>query len=76
VDPDGAGRSELAGRVAARIGDGRAAEWEGRLTEAGLPAAVAAQDLDRLPLDPVLSGLFEPVASTCRVPASPWSVAS
>lgn len=74
LDPAGGDRAAVAKVVTDRIGAGSAHGWERRLVDAGLPAAVAVEDLARLPGDPALADLFEPVASSCRVPTSPWSL--
>ncbi|MFN2607607.1 MAG: CoA transferase [Acidimicrobiales bacterium] len=50
-----------------------AAEWEGLLGDAGLPAAVAPDDLTAVLVDPRLTGLFEPVGTDGRAPRSPWA---
>ena len=74
VKADRGGRAELAKAVAEHVAGGRADELCARLVGAGLAAAVVNGDLSVLPGEPALSNLFEPVATPCRVPASPWSV--
>lgn len=61
--------------MAERLAGGSAAEWEGRLVEAGIPCEVLDLDGDlaALPADPRLGDLFEPLAGTSVVPRSPWS---
>ncbi|MBW3575523.1 MAG: FAD-dependent monooxygenase [Actinobacteria bacterium] len=61
--------------MAERLAGGSAAEWEGRLVEAGIPCEVLDLDGDlaALPADPRLGDLFEPLAGTSVVPGSPWS---
>ncbi len=55
-------------RLAAQPGH----RWEALLADAGVASAVARTDLATLPSDPRLSGLFEPIAGTCRAPTAPW----
>ena len=73
VDPSGASRGVTEQRLAARLADGTAREWEGLLIEAGIPGAVVCEDLAAVPADPRLSGLFETVGIGGFAPRSPWS---
>lgn len=72
VESRGRPRAEVEHDVVVRIADEPAASWEGRLQAAGLPCARVATDLQGLTVDPHLAPLFEPLASTCLAPASPW----
>lgn len=72
VDAAGGSRVSTERRVAARLRDRRAPEWEELLVGAGVPAAVVRDDLADVPADPRLSDLFEPVGIGLA-PRSPWS---
>jgi CoA:oxalate CoA-transferase len=67
-----AGDFTLSRRIAERLSSGTAAEWEGPLLEAGVPAAVVLDDLRGLPLDPRFEGMIERVNDACWAPAAPW----
>ena len=60
--------------VAQRLGKGSAAEWEEALVDAGVPCSLVSTDLAALGADERLEPLLEPLAGTCRAPASPWRV--
>jgi crotonobetainyl-CoA:carnitine CoA-transferase CaiB-like acyl-CoA transferase len=72
VDPHGAPRPATEAAVATRIQTGSMASWEKLLSEAGIPCAAVATDLSAIPSGPRLSPLFEPLAGSCRAPATPW----
>ncbi len=61
--------------IAERIGGGVTTDWEERIAAAGLPCAAACTDLARLPRDPRLTGLFEPLGGTAWAPVAPWRLA-
>ncbi len=65
-------RQEIEHLVAERLGAGRAADWEDVLVDAGVACAVVPTDLAKLPEDPALVSLFEPLGTRCRAPGSPW----
>jgi len=65
-------RPDLEHEVAKRFADGPVAEWEEKLAAAGIGVEPVVTDLAALPSDPRLAPMFEPLASTCRAPASPW----
>ncbi len=73
VDP-GAGDHQQ--RVADRLATRPAAAWVDELSAAGIAGAVLPESLDlaALPGDPALAPLFEPLAGSTRVPASPWRI--
>ena len=73
VDPTAASRSATEERLAARLADGRADEWVDACTAAGLPSAVAVEDLATVPADPRFAGLFEPVGMGGLAPSTPWT---
>ncbi|HET9444033.1 MAG TPA: CoA transferase [Acidimicrobiales bacterium] len=75
VDPDAASRAATEARLVARLGEGGAAGWEPRLAAAGVPCAVAPDDLAAVPADPRMAALFEPVGTGGLAPRSPWSFA-
>lgn len=60
-------------RLAARLGGGPARTWEDVLLAAGVPCAVACEDLAAIPADPRFSELFEPVGIGGLAPRSPWA---
>ena len=60
--------------VAERLARGSAAEWEAALVDAGVPCSPVADDLAAVGTDERLEPLLEPLAGTCRAPASPWRV--
>ncbi|HEX2272989.1 MAG TPA: CoA transferase [Acidimicrobiales bacterium] len=68
----GAASSEQA--LADRLSTGSAAEWAAVLVGGGLPCSVVSTDLAALPVDERLEPLFEPLAGSCRGPASPWRI--
>lgn len=61
-------------RVAECIAAGTAAGWQARLDSAGIPCATVRTDLAKLPGDPALCGLLEPLGAGCYTAASPWTV--
>ncbi len=73
VDPAGASRAVTERRIVDRLAEGMAADWEEKLVEAGIAAAVVCGDLATIPADPRLSALFEPVGERGLAPRSPWS---
>ncbi|MGI9119612.1 MAG: CoA transferase [Acidimicrobiales bacterium] len=60
--------------AAAALARGSAHHWEERLLDAGIACAALADDPGPAALvsDPRLAGLFEPLAGSSWVPASPW----
>jgi crotonobetainyl-CoA:carnitine CoA-transferase CaiB-like acyl-CoA transferase len=68
----GDSRLECETAVAERIGRDPSSRWEEALCEAGIPCAAVCMDLARLPDNPDLAPLFEPLDGTCRGPAAPW----
>ncbi len=72
VEGDGRTRAEVEHDVVERIAVEPVAAWEGRLQAIGLPCARVVTDLEGLTVDLHLAPLFEPLASTCRAPATPW----
>jgi CoA:oxalate CoA-transferase len=60
--------------VAERLATRPADTWEDALVDAGLAATPVATDLVALASDPRLADLVEPLAASCRAPASPWRV--
>ncbi|MDQ6728508.1 MAG: CoA transferase, partial [Actinomycetota bacterium] len=72
VDPVGPARATTEHRLAARLAEGTAAQWEELLLAGGIAAAVACEDLAAVPADPRLSALFEPVGIGGLAPRSPW----
>lgn len=73
VDPTAGSRTATEQRLLARIGAGRAPDWENLLLEAGVPCAVVATDLAAVAAEPRLADLFEAIGSGAMVPRSPWS---
>jgi|GEM_PF-4681452 len=73
VATDDAPRPVVESRLAEHLRAGPAAKWEELLVEAGIPCAVASDDLSALHADARFSSLFEPLAEGCFVPRSPWS---
>jgi len=73
VDAAGAHRVATERRLADRLADGSAAEWEALLLGAGVAASVARDDLTAVLADPRLSTSFEPVGIGGRAPRSPWT---
>ncbi len=65
-------RSESERAVAEALSAGSAAVWEERVSAAGIGCSQVATDLGAVADDPHLAPLFEPLADTCRAPASPW----
>jgi crotonobetainyl-CoA:carnitine CoA-transferase CaiB-like acyl-CoA transferase len=59
-------------RVAERLRERPAREWERMLRKRGVSCAVAVGDLGTLPAEPALRGLLESPGQSCRVPAPPW----
>jgi crotonobetainyl-CoA:carnitine CoA-transferase CaiB-like acyl-CoA transferase len=59
-------------RVANRLRDRPAVEWEARLAEAGVPAAAVCRTVCDLPSDPNLEPLLERLDGGCVAPAAPW----
>ena len=72
VDPAGRDRRDVEAEVARCMAGAGVAEWTDRLAAAGVGCAPVVSDLASLPDDLRLAPLFEPLASTCRAPASPW----
>ena len=72
-DRTGAPRAVTERRVADRLREGVASEWEETLLGTGIAAAVVSDDLAAIPADPRLSALFEPVGEGGLAPRSPWS---
>ncbi|MEO5678209.1 MAG: CoA transferase [Acidimicrobiales bacterium] len=72
--PASGDRADLEGAVTSRLATGSAAEWVGRLNGAGIGCARVATDLAAVAHDPALAAMFEPLAATCRAPASPWQI--
>jgi len=68
----GLGRPALEAAVAQQIAGRTVADWEERLAGAGIGCTRVVSDLAGLVDDPRMTSLFEPLASTCRAPASPW----
>jgi len=62
--------------LAERIAGAPCAEWEERLTAAGIPCARVCTDLSVLPHDPRLAGLFEPLPGGAWTPRAPWRLVS
>jgi CoA:oxalate CoA-transferase len=75
VDSAGTSRATTEQRVAARLAQGTAKDWEQQFTAAGVAASVVCADLATVPADPRLSALFEPVGIGGLAPRSPWSLA-
>lgn len=82
ASPAGASRAGIEQRLATRLGDGAARDWEEMLIGAGIPCAVACDDLAALPADPRFATLFEPVCRSPHprpdhiggiAPGAPWS---
>jgi len=73
MDPAAAPRAATELRLADRLREGCAAEWEERLLGAGVAAAVVTARLDAVPADPRFAALFEPVGIGGLAPRSPWS---
>jgi crotonobetainyl-CoA:carnitine CoA-transferase CaiB-like acyl-CoA transferase len=73
VDAAGAARADTERRLAACLGEGTAARWAELLARAGIPAAVACDDVATVPSNPRLHALFEPVGVGGLAPRSPWS---
>lgn len=70
--------TELGGRtpgleqlVAEQIASRSAGEWDAPLAAAGIPCAPCTP-IGEVTLDDRLSGLFESISATARVPATPW----
>ena len=74
IDPAGRQRDDLEAEVAKCLATAPVAEWIERLAVAGVACAPVATDLSALPADPSLSPLFEPLATTCRAPGTPWTL--
>ena len=73
VDPLAAPRGVTEAEVAARLGAGRAAEWEPLLAGAGVPTATVASSLAAVAGDRRLAPLFEPVGGGVA-PRTPWDL--
>jgi crotonobetainyl-CoA:carnitine CoA-transferase CaiB-like acyl-CoA transferase len=65
-------REAIERRVAEHLAAGRAADGCDLLVDAGVACAVVSTDLGRLPSDPALASLFEPLGTRCWAPGSPW----
>lgn len=72
VDVPGTAAGEVETGAVRQMATRPARELAGAVEAAGLPCAVVCTDLAALPEDPNLAGLFEPVSTGCRIPASPW----
>ena len=59
-------------RVANRLRDRPAVDWEVRLAEADVPVAVVCRAPRDLPDDPSLEPLLERLDGGCLAPAAPW----
>lgn len=75
VDPTAAPRGATEEAVAARLAARPAAWWEAELAAAGVPCAVACDDLAAVPADPRFAALFEPVGTGGLAPRNPWAFA-
>lgn len=82
ISPAGSTRAALEQRLATRLGDGAAQDWEKLLLDAGIPCAVACDDLADIPADPRFAELFEHVCTSHTpqpgmiggiTPGPPWS---
>jgi crotonobetainyl-CoA:carnitine CoA-transferase CaiB-like acyl-CoA transferase len=76
LDPTAKTPAGIEERVAERIAGELGAEWEERITAAGVPCAQACTDLATLPSDPRLAGCFESLGGRAWAPASPWRLQS
>ena len=72
VDPTGAPRSATEAALCRRLASVPAARWMDVLPAAGLPCALAPDDLAAVPADPRLAALFEPVGAGVA-PRGPWA---
>lgn len=72
LDPRAASREGLELLIAERIARAVTADCEERIVAAGLPCAAVCTDLARLPADPRLAGMFEPLGGTAWAPRAPW----
>ena len=75
VAPDASAPTGIETRIAERIAGGVSADWEERIATAGMPCADVCTDLARLPADPRLAGMFEPLGGTAWAPNAPWKLA-
>jgi crotonobetainyl-CoA:carnitine CoA-transferase CaiB-like acyl-CoA transferase len=62
--------------LAERIAGAPRADWEERLTAAGIPCAGVCTDLSALPHDPRLAALLEPLPGGAWAPRAPWRLTS
>ena len=69
---DDGDRSAVEREVACALGTGSVADWERRLCSAGIGCTRVATDLAAVADDPQVAPLLEPLAASCRAPASPW----
>ncbi|HVM01786.1 MAG TPA: CoA transferase, partial [Acidimicrobiales bacterium] len=73
VEPTGSSRAATEARLAAVLAGDRAWRWAGELAAAGVPCAVACEDLAAVPADPRFTARFEPVGTGGVAHRSPWA---
>jgi hypothetical protein len=74
VERDGRSWHQAEAEVANRMAGRPVADWGERLAGCGIAWAPVATDLAAVPDDARMAPLFEPLGTTGRAPASPWSM--